>query len=206
MTHAHRSPNIASDSPVIAAALRTTAQGFGVVGGLLAIAVAAVTVASIIGRAFFAHPIPGDVELAQLGIALSISLCLPWAQLKRANIIVDFFTQKLSAAARAKLDGIGAVLLALMCALLAWRTSVGAVSAYESNDSSAILELPGWIIYAGLAPGLALTAAIALWQAAAYFAGRSSALNDRYDTDGAGGTSNASGASTASGTSDAEHV
>ena len=200
MTHAHHSPNIASDSPVIAAALRTTAQGFGVVGGLLAIAVAAVTVASIIGRAFFAYPIPGDVELAQLGIALSISLCLPWAQIKRANILVDFFTQKLSAAARDKLDGIGAVLLALMCALLAWRTSVGAVSAYESHDSSAILELPGWIMYAGLAPGLALTAAIALWQAAAYFAGRPSALDDRYDAGGASGTSSAIN------TSDAEHV
>jgi TRAP-type C4-dicarboxylate transport system permease small subunit len=157
---------------VIAVLLRATARCFGVVGGLLAIAVAAVTVASIIGRSFFAYPIPGDVELAQLGIALSISLCLPWAQLKRANIIVDFFTQKLAAPARHTLDGIGAILLALMCALLAWRTTVGAISTYQANDSSAILELPGWIIYAGLAPGLGLTAAIALWQAAAHFSGR----------------------------------
>ena len=162
---------------MIASLLRATAHGFGVVGGLLAIAVAAVTVASIIGRSFLAHPIPGDVELAQLGIALSISMCLPWAQLKRANIIVDFFTQKMAAPTRHKLDGVGAILLALMCALLAWRTTVGAISTYQANDSSAILELPGWIIYAGLAPGLALTAAIALWQAAAHFSGRNIELH-----------------------------
>lgn len=154
--------------------LRLAANAFGLVGGGFAVAVAALTVASVIGRAGFSRPIAGDVELTQVGIALSISLCLPWAQLQRANIMVDFFTQKLAPPARARLDGAGSFLLALMCALLAWRTSMGAVSVYQSNESSAILELPGWIVYAGLAPGLALTAVIACWQGAELFHGRSS--------------------------------
>jgi hypothetical protein len=49
-------------------------------------------VASIAGRALLNRPIPGDVELTHFGIALCISLCLPWCQLRDANIIVDFFT------------------------------------------------------------------------------------------------------------------
>lgn len=153
-------------------ALRGAARLFSIVGGALAIAVAALTVASVVGRAFFAHPIQGDVELTQFGIALSISLCLPWAQLQRANIIVDFFTQRLQPRARSRLDGAGAVCLAVMCALLAWRTTVGAISTYESHESTALLELPGWIVYAGLAPGLTLTALIALHQAHAHFTSR----------------------------------
>ena len=69
-------------------------------GCLAACAVAVLTTASIIGRSLWAQPIPGDVELSQFGIALCIALCLPWCQLQRGNIIVDFFTQKLGARPR----------------------------------------------------------------------------------------------------------
>lgn len=158
---------------MIDAALRQAARVFGLAGGLLAVAVAGLTMTSVVGRAFFSRPVPGDVELTQVGVALAISLCLPWAQLQRANIIVDFFTQKAQAGTNLRLDGIGSLLLALMCALLAWRTTVGAISVHASNESSAILELPGWIVYAGLAPGLALTALLALWQGIGQLRGRS---------------------------------
>ena len=47
-----------------------------------------------------ARPIQGDVELTQFGIAVCISLCLPWCQLHGANIIVDFFTQRAARARR----------------------------------------------------------------------------------------------------------
>lgn len=158
---------------MIDTALHRAARLCGLVGGVLAIAVAGLVVWSVVGRAFFARPVPGDVELTQLGIALSISLCLPWAQLQRANIIVDFFTQRAGPGLVRRLDGLGSLLLAVMVALLAWRTSIGAVSVYQSNESSAILELPGWIVYAGLAPGLALTALVAVWQAIGQWRGRS---------------------------------
>ncbi len=48
---------------------------------------AAMTLASVIGRSVFKAPIPGDIEITQMGIALAISLCLPWCQIKGANII-----------------------------------------------------------------------------------------------------------------------
>ena len=146
--------------------LRPLSLAFAVAGGGVACLVAAMTVASTVMRSLLSRPIPGDVELTQLGIALAISLCLPWAQLHGANIIVDFFTQSLRERTNRRLDAVGALLLAAMCALLSWRTSMGALAVRAAGETSMILDLPMWWVYAALAPGLALTALIALVQAA----------------------------------------
>jgi TRAP-type C4-dicarboxylate transport system permease small subunit len=141
------------------------ARRFALVGGLVACGLAVMTVVSIAGRALLGTPIPGDVELMQVGIALCISLCLPWCQLHGGNIIVDFFTQRLKPRVNRALDGIGALLLALMCALLSVRTAAGAVAVHSADEQTMILGLPMWWAYAMLAPGLALTAVIGVWQA-----------------------------------------
>jgi TRAP-type C4-dicarboxylate transport system permease small subunit len=128
-------------------------------------------VVSVAGRALFSTPIQGDVELTQFGVALCISLCLPWCQIHGANIIVDFFTQKAGPRTTAILDGVGAIALAVMTALLAWRTAVGAVSIHEAGETTVILGLPMWWTYVMLAPGLALTCLVALVQAGLQFGG-----------------------------------
>lgn len=145
--------------------LERLCRWFAVVGGLVACGVAGMTVTSIAMRSLLGRPIQGDVELTQLGVALAISLCLPWCQQHRAHIVVDFFTQKLPQRANAGLDALGCVLLALMCVLLAWRTSVGAVAVHEAGEASMILDLPMWWAYVSLAPGLLLSAGVALAQA-----------------------------------------
>jgi TRAP-type C4-dicarboxylate transport system permease small subunit len=152
-------------------ALRRLALVFALAGAAVALAVGLLVVVSVGLRATTTRPIPGDVELTQFGIALAISLALPWCQLHGANIIVDFFTQRLQARALRVLDGIGALLIAVMCALLAWRTSVGALSVREAGETSMILSLPMWWVYASLAPGLALAALVALLQAAMHWRG-----------------------------------
>ncbi|WP_243748394.1 TRAP transporter small permease [Roseateles toxinivorans] len=126
--------------------------------------VAMLTVVSIVGRTFWSWPIPGDVELTQFGIALCIALCLPWCQLQRGNIIVDFFTQRSGPRTKRWLDGVGSLLLAVMVGLLAWRSGAGALAVGEANETTMILGLPMWVSYAALAPGLALTSLIALLQ------------------------------------------
>jgi TRAP-type C4-dicarboxylate transport system permease small subunit len=157
---------------VIGHTLRRLAQVFALLGAGIAAAVALLTVASIAGRALLVRPVPGDVELTQLGIALSISLCLGWCQLQGSNLIVDFFTQRLPQRPRRWLDAVGALLIAVMCGLLAWRTGVGAAAVREAGETSMILALPMWWAYASLAPGLALAALIALYQAVLLTLGR----------------------------------
>ena len=151
--------------------LRRIAAVFALVGSAVALGTGLLVVVSIALRAVTSRPIPGDVELTQFGIALAISLALPWCQLHGSNIIVDFFTQKLPKRGVRVLDGIGALLIAIMCALLSWRTSVGAVAVRESFEASMILDLPMWWVYVSLAPGLALAALVALVQAVMHLRG-----------------------------------
>ncbi len=153
--------------------IRTLSRWFAIIGAGLALLVAAMTTYSVISRWLTSKPIQGDVELTQMGIALAISLCVPWCQLRNSNIIVDFFTQKFSARKQSGLDGIGCILLALMCFVLAWRTAVGAASVNNAGETTMILGLPMWWVYVALAPGLALTAIICLVQAYLYFTNQS---------------------------------
>lgn len=152
--------------------LRRLAVLFAIVGGLAACAVALMTIVSVAGRAALSQPIPGDVELTQFGTALCIALCLPWAQLHGSNIIVDFFTQRARERTLRVLDAFGALLLALMVGVLAWRTAAGALAVHDAFETTMILGLPMWISYVVLAPGLALTAVIALVQVKLHLGGR----------------------------------
>jgi TRAP-type C4-dicarboxylate transport system permease small subunit len=121
-------------------------------------------VVSVVGRAAFGRPILGDVELVQFGIALAISLGLPWCQLRRGNIIVDFFTARASQRTRSRLDRIGALLLALVMALMSWRATIGGLNAWQSQSGSMMLGFPEWIVYSCIMPAFVLTALIALVQ------------------------------------------
>jgi TRAP-type C4-dicarboxylate transport system permease small subunit len=150
-------------------ALRASAWYAAVAGGLLSLAVGLMTVYSVVQRALTSQPIQGDIELVQLGIAISISLCIAWCQLRGSNIIVDFFTSKAPASVNRMLDGLGCLMLAVMYGVLSIRTLYGAVAVYESFERTALLDLPGWWTYAWLAPGLALGCAIALVQAWLHF-------------------------------------
>lgn len=145
--------------------LEKLAAAFALLGGACALFVAGMTLWSVVGRNLFAHPVQGDIELSQIGIALAIALCLPWCQLRRGNIIVDFFTQSAPGRVNGALDRFGALLLAVMLALLAWRTGVGARAVGAAGEQTMILGLPMWWAYAILAPGLALTAVVAVVQA-----------------------------------------
>ena len=144
--------------------LAAVSNFFGLAGAAVALLVGFMTTTSVVMRALINTPIPGDVELTQVGIALAISLCLPVCQLRRANILVDFFTQRCSGRSRQILDGIGCWMLVLMYVLLAWRTGVGAISVRQAGETTMILSVPMWWAYASLAPGLALAALIALTQ------------------------------------------
>ena len=62
------------------------------------------------------------------------------------------------------MDSVGSLALAVMYGFLAWRTSVGAVAVREAGETTMIISLPMWWAYASLAPGLGLSALIALAQ------------------------------------------
>jgi TRAP-type C4-dicarboxylate transport system permease small subunit len=146
---------------------------FAGIGGLILVAMALVTVTSVIGRAFFAHPILGDVELVQLGTAVCVALFLPYTQFRGGNIIVDIFTNAAKPRAKAWMDGLGALLYALAMALICWRVYAGGVVARESEEASMLMNFPIWITYMLMVPGLALSAVIGLYHAGVHWFAKS---------------------------------
>jgi TRAP-type C4-dicarboxylate transport system permease small subunit len=147
-------------------------RAFAFGGGAVLVALTGMSVASITGRALLGTPVPGDFELVQVGCGAAIAAFLPYCQLRRGNIIVDFFTTRASRRAQGRLDAFGAVLLALVLAALAWRTAVGMVAVRAAGEVSMIVGFPIWIGYAAIVPSLALAAVVALhtaresWKAA----------------------------------------
>jgi TRAP-type C4-dicarboxylate transport system permease small subunit len=152
--------------------LELAAKAFAFAGGAVMVAMLGMSVASITGRAVWGRPVQGDFELVQLGCAVGIAAFLPWCQWRRGNIIVDFFTTRLPPRAQSVLDGVGALLLALVMALVAWRATEGALSVYGSGERAMISRYPQWIGYAAIVPSLALTALVGLYTSWESFAGK----------------------------------
>jgi len=146
-------------------AIELAAKAFAFAGGAVLVAMICMSAASITGRAVLGRPLPGDFELVQLGCAIGISAFLPWCQMRRGNIIVDFFTLALPKRAQSGLDAFGALLLALVMALVAWRAAVGAHAVWASGETAMISRVPQWIGYAAIVPPLALTAVAGLYTA-----------------------------------------
>lgn len=146
-------------------ALDLSARLCALFAGLVMMAVAIVTCGSIFSRQFLGAALLGDFELVQVGMAFSVAAFMPLCQLKRGNIIVDFFTMRASRRTRDLLDRLGCLMLAAMCGLLAWRTLLGGISAKESGSVTMLLQFPEWTAFIAMVPPLALTAIIALVQA-----------------------------------------
>jgi TRAP-type C4-dicarboxylate transport system permease small subunit len=150
--------------------LESLAKACAVLAGVLLTVITLMTCVSLIGRNTTGWTIVGDFELSASAAGAAIALFLPWCQARRGNIIVDFFTARTSPATNARLDRLGALLLAACVALLAWRTTIGGLNAWKSGAGSMMLGFPEWIVYVFMVPPLVLTAVIALMQAVRGFA------------------------------------
>ena len=142
--------------------LDALARAFAFAGGAILVALTGMSVASITGRALLGKPVPGDFELVQIGCGAAIAAFLPYCQLRGGNIIVDFFTVKAGPRVQGALDAFGAVLLAAVMAVLAWRTAAGMATVRAGGEVSMIVGFPIWIGYAAIVPSLVLAALVAL--------------------------------------------
>lgn len=145
--------------------LEIGAKACAVLAGLLLTVITLMTCVSVLGRNTVGWTIVGDFELSASAAGAAIALFLPWCQVRRGNIIVDFFTARATSATQLRLDRAGAFVLAVAMGLLAWRTSVGGLNAWNSQSGSMMLGFPEWIVYLLMVPPIALTAVIALVQA-----------------------------------------
>lgn len=138
------------------------------IGGAVLVAIACMTAVSVVGRAFFSHPILGDIELVQLGSAVVVASFLPYTQHRRANIMVDFFTANVSPRLQLRYDLLGTTLYTIVMALILWRVAVGGIDIRAAGERSMLMDIPLWLPYTLMLPGLLLCVVVGvrqmLWQ------------------------------------------
>lgn len=135
-----------------------------IAAGLLMTLITLLTCLSVLGRETVGKTITGDFELSAAAAGAAVALFMPWCQIRKGHIIVDFFTSKASEQTNALLDRFGALMMSLMIGVLAWRTTFGGLNALDSRSGTMILGFPEWIVYAVMVPPMVLTALIALVQ------------------------------------------
>jgi TRAP-type C4-dicarboxylate transport system permease small subunit len=144
--------------------LAVLAQACAILAGVILTTITLMTCVSLIGRNTMGVTLVGDYELTAAATGAAVALFLPWCQLSRNNITLDFFTARLSTKANDGLDRLGSALLCTVLLLLAWRTAVGGWNALRAGGTTMMLGFPEWIVYAVMVPPMALTAVIALVQ------------------------------------------
>lgn len=157
--------------------LENLAKLCAILAGVLLIAITLMTCTSVIGRETIGKTISGDFELSGVLAGAAIALFMPWCQFKRSNIMVDFFTTGASATTQNKMERFGALLLAVVMALMTWRTALGGLNVFNTNSETQILGFPEWVVYCTMVPPLALTALIAFYQGIFGFAKDESEAN-----------------------------
>ena len=125
-------------------ALARLCGGLAVLGGLVLVALIVMTCLSIAGRALFSAPIPGDFELVEIGCAVAVFAFLPYCQMTGGNVVVDFFTAKAPARARAAMDLAGNLMFTAIAALRTWRAVLGGQDLYRYSETTMVLAVPVW--------------------------------------------------------------
>jgi TRAP-type C4-dicarboxylate transport system permease small subunit len=145
--------------------LYAVSSWLAVVCGAILAAIAAMETVSIVLRAVAGAPIRGDFELVQFGTAVIIFGFLPYCQMVKGNVIVDFFLAKAAARTKAWCDAAASVLYALVAALLAWRMWLGGAELARAGERTTTINLELWLCFPPIVASLALLAAVAAYTA-----------------------------------------
>lgn len=140
----------------VARLLDLASKTLAVMGGVTLVAMALMSLRSIVGRTFFQSPLLGDYELVQMLSGIAVAMTLPYAQWIGGHVIVDFFTAKAPVKVNAGLDLVAYILMAGFSAVITWRLAAGLIDLKGSMDASMMLNLPTWWSYVPMTLSFAL--------------------------------------------------
>ncbi|NLQ18344.1 TRAP transporter small permease [Marinomonas sp. M1K-6] len=120
---------------------------FALAGGFIMLMLAAITVASIIGRTTIGQSIEGDYEITEMGLAMAVFLFLPECYIKKGHVVVDLFTAHCKPSTLHKLDTLSDLIFTLVAFLFVYRMGLSGFEAKEYMEQSILLALPTWWTY-----------------------------------------------------------
>ena len=127
--------------------LYSICKALALFGGFIVCAVALMATISVIGRASISAPVPGDVEMIEIGTSTAVFAFLPYCQLMRGNVLVDFFMTWAPQRTKSFCDAIGSLIYFLVGSLLTWRLIAGGVDMYGYAEVTGVISFPRWISF-----------------------------------------------------------
>lgn len=138
--------------------LDRTARALALAGGGILLLIVTMSIISIVGRKLFSAPIPGDMELLQVGAAVSIASFLPVCELQGYHLRAESFTAAAPRLVRRVLDCFAHLLCMFAAVIIAWRTGLQAMDNFEYGDQTTLLAIPLWIPLTIIVPSFLLLA------------------------------------------------
>ena len=136
------------------------AVALAIAGGLVLLAIVALTCLSIAGRALVPFdiglgPIRGIYDMTEIGMAAAIFAFLPWAQLRDAHARVDLFQAAMPEQMNRVLDLLFNVAMFAIAAVGTYRLYLGMLDKLSFGETTLIAQIPVWQGYAaGLVGGV----------------------------------------------------
>lgn len=159
----------ALDQPVAAAhgpigrSIEWACAAMAVLAGVAFCIESVMSVVSVVGRATLGKPVPGDYEIVQMLSAMGIAMCLPYCQIKKGHVFVDFFTLWAPDRLKIALDALASLLMAGAAFLLAWRIWHGMLEMRDYGEMTMVISLPVWWGYVPVVPSFMLLGIAALY-------------------------------------------
>ena len=125
-------------------ALFGTSKILAIFGGILCFIMALMVTVSVTGRYLLAAPIPGDYDLVAIISGCAVFAFLPYCQMARGNVVVDFFTTGMSPRGKAALDAVGALIYLLVAIVFTWRLYFGMLELRASGEVLANFNFYRW--------------------------------------------------------------
>lgn len=154
------------DNSVVGRLVHGLAKYIAIAGGMVLIAIVAIIVVSVVGRALIwagLKPITGDYELVEAGTGFAIFAFLPWVHLTRGHALVTIFTDFLNARLNAWIVVVSDALMLAIAAFIAWRHWLGMIDKYNYGETTLLLRMPLWWSYAAGMIGAAAWVVVAAY-------------------------------------------
>jgi TRAP-type C4-dicarboxylate transport system permease small subunit len=127
------------------------------IGGFGMLASTFLGTADVVGTQFFAHPVPGALELTESTMVVIVFGALTYSQIRRNHIRVELLYTRAGARGQAAMDIFADLMGLLFFGLLLWQAISEAQFSIEINEATfGLIRFPLWPARVVLAAGTAL--------------------------------------------------
>lgn len=137
--------------------------GLTLFGSFVIASMAAIVTFNVTWRATSLGSVTGIIDLIELLTNTAVFAFLPYCQLMRENVIVDFILAKAPTRAKTMCDAFGSLIFIVIGCLLTWRLILGGFDMYKYNESFTTIGFPRWISFPYAAFCLSLLVTVCIY-------------------------------------------